>query len=175
MAYLAAISPPTTVYGEHRYIHYAHTLGLQTDLVRVIVVSWDCGEPPVFVTRQGDAVRSHLEWVNAQPGDVAVIRIYAHHNHSLQGRPELVGDITQDGGPGQPFERGGGGDGIAPVEFTQASPSSLWTIAHNLGRWPMVQLRTLSGVVFDADIQHLSSNVLQVNLSTPLAGIARLA
>ena len=57
---------------------------------------------------------------------------------------------------------------------TQAQAAAVWTIAHNLGYHPTVQARTVGGLVFEAEEIHLSTNVLQLRLSVPFAGTARL-
>ncbi|WP_027480511.1 hypothetical protein [Deinococcus pimensis] len=56
----------------------------------------------------------------------------------------------------------------------QAVPSDVWTINHNLGFKPLVQVYTLGGVEVDAEVQHLNSNQVRVSFVIPLAGTARL-
>jgi hypothetical protein len=68
-----------------------------------------------------------------------------------------------------------GGGGAANFVFTQSTPQSVWTVAHNLGQYP-------SGVsVFSADMQtqydefsirHTDVNNLLVSMDTPSAGVA---
>lgn len=58
--------------------------------------------------------------------------------------------------------------------FTQSSPSSQWTINHNLGYRPAVELLSSGGVEFDADIVHVSNNQVVVYLTAPYSGFARL-
>lgn len=67
-------------------------------------------------------------------------------------------------------------EGEAPASYThvQSQPAEVWTIAHNLGHYPIVQVRTLGGLVVDAEPQHLSEDVLQLRFKPPLAGSARL-
>lgn len=49
------------------------------------------------------------------------------------------------------------------------------TINHNLGRRPVaVQLTTLGGVEFDAEVVHLNLNQLQIRLDAPIAGFCRV-
>lgn len=57
--------------------------------------------------------------------------------------------------------------------FTQDTPSDTWTIAHNLGLNPAVELMTVGGVEFEADVVHLNENVCRVYLAKPMAGKAR--
>jgi hypothetical protein len=69
-------------------------------------------------------------------------------------------------------ERGPPGE-LVFHEHVQSSPSATWTINHNLGFLPPIALRTLGGVVFDAQITHVSNNQAIVSLATPVAGFAR--
>ena len=69
--------------------------------------------------------------------------------------------------------------GIGPsvgggYDFVQASAASPWTIAHNLGHYPVVELLTVGGARMLADVVHLSVNTLQVFFAAPTAGRARL-
>lgn len=66
---------------------------------------------------------------------------------------------------------GGVGGGY---NYSQATPSALWTIAHNLGYFPSVVVRDAGGNEVIADIQNLSANVLTISFFAPLAGTARL-
>lgn len=75
--------------------------------------------------------------------------------------------VVLTGGPrGEP--------GGSYYEHTQSTPSTTWTINHNLGYRPSVELRTTGGQEFDADIQHPTVNQVVVTLNTALAGYARL-
>ena len=58
-------------------------------------------------------------------------------------------------------------------DFSQPTPSALWTIAHNLGKRPIVEVYTLGGERVDTpDILHLNDNTLQITLVATLAGSA---
>lgn len=59
-------------------------------------------------------------------------------------------------------------------DFTQAVPSTTWTINHNLGRRPITELYTVGGIEFEAEVVHTSINQTVVLLTTALAGSARL-
>lgn len=67
-----------------------------------------------------------------------------------------------------------GPPGEGTQEYVQASASAVWTITHNLGRKPLIQLLTVGGVHMLGDITHLSDNVIQINFDVPLAGRAVL-
>ncbi len=70
-------------------------------------------------------------------------------------------------GPQGPAGAGGG------TTFPQSS-STLWTINHNFGYRPAVELIDSAGNEIDAEIRHLSANTVQVTFLVPTAGIARL-
>lgn len=59
-------------------------------------------------------------------------------------------------------------------DFVQATPSLQWSISHNLGRRPIVELLSAGGVEIDADVVHLSADQVLVNFVIPTAGSARL-
>lgn len=60
------------------------------------------------------------------------------------------------------------------VEFPQSAAASTWTINHNFGFKPTVAVFSVGGVEVVADVQHITSNQVQINFSTPTAGFARL-
>lgn len=60
------------------------------------------------------------------------------------------------------------------VTFNQASPSTTWTINHNLGYRPSVTLLTVGGAEFDAEVIHTSVNQTVISLTAATAGSARL-
>ncbi len=64
---------------------------------------------------------------------------------------------------------------VRPYEHSQASSASTWSVAHNMGRKPQVQVRSVGGVVIaDPEVQHLSDNTLQIIFDEPFAGFATL-
>lgn len=81
--------------------------------------------------------------------------------------PRLVVENATSGPPGPP-------GGTAGVNFTQSTPSSVWTINHNLGYRPGVELFDTGGNEFVAQVLHTSVNQVVVTLADPIAGSARL-
>ncbi len=79
--------------------------------------------------------------------------------------PFIKGDKGEKGDPGV----SGAGFG-----YTQALPSAVWTIAHNLGFRPAASAYTVGGVEMWGTVTHISNDVLQFDFSTPVAGTARL-
>lgn len=69
----------------------------------------------------------------------------------------------------------GGGGGSAGFDFTQASPAAVWTINHNLGFRPAVELASAGGLLIFGQVQHTSVNQVVVTFNTAQAGTARLA
>lgn len=57
-------------------------------------------------------------------------------------------------------------------DFSQPTPSATWTIAHNLGKRPLIRIFTLGGVEVEALPAHLSDNVTQIHFDLPFAGTA---
>lgn len=58
--------------------------------------------------------------------------------------------------------------------FTQAVASSTWTINHNLGHVPTVEVFDSGSQEVDADVSHPNVNQTVIVFSVPLAGFARL-
>lgn len=60
-------------------------------------------------------------------------------------------------------------------EHVQASASALWTVNHNLGRWPAgCIVVSTGGVEVSAGITHVSINQTLIDFNTPFAGRARI-
>lgn len=57
---------------------------------------------------------------------------------------------------------------------TQSTPSTEWIINHNLGFRPAVELLTVGGMEFDAEVVHITANQTRVRNTIPMAGTARL-
>lgn len=75
---------------------------------------------------------------------------------------------------GTPGLQGPPGTGGAGYVHTQASPAATWTINHNLGFRPSVELIDAGGAEFDGEIVHTSLNQTVVYLDEATAGLARL-
>ena len=71
------------------------------------------------------------------------------------------------------FQGPQGAPGAAGYNHTQGSASVTWTIAHNLGMHPIVQARTVGGVLMLGEVVHLSNNVAQISFTSAVAGTAR--
>jgi hypothetical protein len=58
--------------------------------------------------------------------------------------------------------------------WTQSAPAITWTIAHNLGHVPSVEIFDSGSQEIEADVSHPSVNVTIILFSLPIAGFARL-
>lgn len=83
--------------------------------------------------------------------------------------PPIV--IIPNNAPGPP-----GPPGFSGMTFVQSTPSSIWTINHNLGFSPSVDLYTTGGLEMLATVHHTSLNQTLVTFNgEPIAGFARLS
>jgi hypothetical protein len=78
----------------------------------------------------------------------------------------VVVDVAVAGVQGPPSTGG--------IDYTQASPAAVWTIAHNLGFRPAVATFTPGGLAMLGSVLHLSDDVLQITFTQPTVGFARL-
>ncbi len=123
------------------------------DELRVVELIHDA---PVIEVLQQDTV---VEVIDAQP----VIDVVDQ---------STVVELSAAGPRG---ERGpAGAPGGTAHEHVQESASTTWTINHNLGFRPTVELRTTGGHEFWGEVQHTSDNQVVIHLNSPLAGSARL-
>ena len=58
--------------------------------------------------------------------------------------------------------------------YIQSTASTTWTIAHNLGRKPVVNTYTVGGTSLIGTVTNLSNNVLEISFSASVAGTAQL-
>lgn len=84
-----------------------------------------------------------------------------------EGAVEVV-EIIHPGPQGPP------GDAAGFYLHTQSAPSVTWTMAHNLGFKPSVELLNAGSQEIEGDVVHLSQNVCIAYFTTPIAGFARL-
>jgi hypothetical protein len=87
--------------------------------------------------------------------------------------PRLI-EVSHPGPKGDQGSQGEQGpSGVAQsYRFPQSTPSALWTVNHNLGRRPIVQLETIGGLVMIGGIIHVSDNIFQVSFDEPTTGVA---
>lgn len=58
--------------------------------------------------------------------------------------------------------------------FTQVSASSIWTITHNMGKMPAVEVIDSGNNVVYGDVNYVSTNVVQITFNAAFGGKAIL-
>ncbi len=58
--------------------------------------------------------------------------------------------------------------------YLQSSPAAVWTIVHNLGRYPDITVLDSTGAVCEGDPQYIDGNRLTVSFSAAFSGEAYL-
>jgi hypothetical protein len=76
--------------------------------------------------------------------------------------------------PGPPGSAGPPGTAGVAYSYQQATPATTWTINHNLGYRPSVELLDSGSQEIDGDVYHPSVNQTVVTLNPATAGLARL-
>lgn len=56
--------------------------------------------------------------------------------------------------------------------YRQPVPSTLWHVAHDLGKVPSVTITDATGLQYLAEVRHLSPNVCEIHFAEPFAGVA---
>ena len=90
-----------------------------------------------------------------------------------QPRTNVV--VTSSGPMGPVGPQGPPGPTGAGFDFVQASPATVWTINHNLGYRPSVQMFNVGGLEVLGEIQHTSNNQTLITFNIAVAGTARLS
>lgn len=96
------------------------------------------------------------------------VKVTSRNNTVKASGGARVVKVSSEGIQGPPGASGG-----FLFVHTQSSASATWTINHNLGSFPSVELMTLGGVEMDGAIQHTSPNQTVITFNTPQTGIAR--
>lgn len=84
--------------------------------------------------------------------------------------PTATSQLENDAG----FVRAEEIPGMSTYIYTQASPASVWTIEHNLGRYPSVTVVDSAGTAVIGGAIYLSENVVQLTFGGGFAGRAYL-
>lgn len=105
--------------------------------------------------------------VQSRAGPIAVsVAIQGGTQITVAGGPPGPAGATGPAGP--PGASGAG------YTHTQLSPALTWTINHNLGYRPSVDVFNAGGLSVIAEIAHLSTSSCEVRFSNSQAGFARL-
>lgn len=91
---------------------------------------------------------------------------------SVTETPVQILSVIGAGPPGPP---GPSGEGDLHFTFNQDTPALVWTIVHNLGKfpWPAIYDSAGSGP-YEGEVRHIDDNSLTVTLSQAFSGVAYL-
>jgi hypothetical protein len=90
------------------------------------------------------------------------------------GRPRVV-DLQippRPGPPGPPGPPGKDGTGDLHYVHTQGTPSAVWTVQHDLGKWGSVTVLDSANSWLLTDVEYLDENTLVITLAAPASGKA---
>ena len=87
--------------------------------------------------------------------------------------------IVQVRVPGPQGEKGS--PGVSPVggsdahlAVPQSIPQTTWTVTHNLGKHPAVQVFDSAGTQVEGDVTHVNTSTLTVEFAYPFSGVVYL-
>jgi hypothetical protein len=89
-----------------------------------------------------------------------------------QGPRGLAGPAGAQGPAGPAGPEGAAGSGDKSYTHHQLAPSTVWTVAHNLGKYPAVEVVDSGGTVVEGDIAYLDANTLTLTFSVQFGGVA---
>lgn len=115
-----------------------------------------------------------------EDGDQVTIEVTAQSVEILEHPSTLQGPVGPQGiqgpqgvaGPTGPV--GPSGEGDLNYTHNQTSPSTEWTITHNLGKFPSVSVTDSSGNLWQTEVDYLNQNSLIVRFSAAFSGKAYL-
>lgn len=112
-----------------------------------------------------------VTWVEFAGGDVSGAPLDSPHFTGVPTAPTAAPGSDTDQIATTAFVH----DAVSSIGYlhTQDDPALVWTINHNLGYRPVVELFTVGQVEFDAEIVHTSDNQCVVYLVKETAGFAR--
>ena len=85
-------------------------------------------------------------------------------------RTQVVVAPGAQGPPGPPGPPGSaGGSGYVHV---QSAALAVWTVPHNLGRYPSIAVVDHFGLLLTPDVQYIDQNIVQITHSVPTIGKA---
>lgn len=106
------------------------------------------------------------------------VRPYPQREVITVKSPGATGPQGEQGGPGpqgQQGDPGPTGEGTdANYVYPQIAPSMVWTITHNLGKYPSVMIVDSGGTTVLGDIEYLSINQIRITFTTAFSGSAYL-
>lgn len=112
------------------------------------------------------------------PDSVRVIRVRGHPDRILRP-PTTVVRVVQTARQGRPGRDGtdgkNGRDGAPGVSgasfvFVQSEPARVWTVSHNLGRYPSVVTVDSANTTVHGGIRYPDENTVEVSFGSPFSG-----
>lgn len=148
--------------------------GLSTQVIRLLNVFDDEQEQvvaegePVELDEENNTLIVHISGVYKLQivGDSTDVRVTTNPTNVVFTEPFVK--------RGLPGPEGPPGPGEATYTHTQGVAALTWTINHNLGFFPSVELRTVGGIEFNSLVIHSSVNTTLVENNLAIAGTARL-
>lgn len=149
-------------YGAINPARIASTSVASSGNITLILLGADYVPPTYAVWRTGSGAPDNALGKNGDFYlDVMVGSVYER----LAGTYQLQGNIKGPEGP----------QGVqASYLHVQTVSSASWTVSHNLGYRPVVEVYDTGGVEVICDVIHLSTNVLVVRSAAPFTGHVRL-
>lgn len=139
--------------------------------------------PPVriggFITGAPAPVLFRAEWFNGEgvpttvvgavPGDCYLDSLTGDVYNLGEGLVgwELISNIRGAEGPQGPPGASGGG-----YTYSQTTPASVWTVNHNLSKYPNIELIDDNGEPMWTDYDHISMNTVTITFPSPTTGKA---
>ena len=93
-------------------------------------------------------------------------------------QPQVIKTVLSVGqgpaGPQGPAGEYAPGSGDLHYVHTQSSAASVWSITHNLGKYPAVVVIDSAATSWEGDVAYTSTNGLTITFSAPFSGVAYL-
>jgi hypothetical protein len=112
--------------------------------------------------------------------------VVVNPGHLVQGQPMDIGDVLANFNAVAAVINGGLDDSnisssspislakIATYIYTQVSAAASWTIAHNLGKMPSIEVVDSGGTILIPDVVYVDNNTITVGFGAPTSGKAYL-
>jgi hypothetical protein len=113
------------------------------------------------------AITEVVERLTVQGGDVLTVPEVTERV-TVSGDTVTVASVGIAGPPGPTTVVAGTGD--LHYTHTQAVPAAVWTVAHNLGKYPSVSVVDSGGTWVVGDVSYTSPNALTVSFGAAFAG-----
>lgn len=107
---------------------------------------------------------SHAVAMAGAPTQVRVTTV----TQGLRGEQGMQGDKGDKGAKGDVGPSGGD----RHYTHSQAVPDTVWTVTHNLGKYPSITVFDSSGAEVEGEVAHLSNAALTVTFSAGFSGYA---